>query len=47
MPGSLIIILVMVLIGPVAVMLGGAVWSALMGWLLADDADERAEGQPA
>ena len=47
MPGSLIIILVMVLIGPVAVMLGGAVWSALMGWLLADNADHRAEGQPA
>lgn len=47
MPGSLIIILVMVVIGPVAVMLAGAAWSALMGWCLGDDADQRAEGQPA
>ena len=29
----------MILILPVAVMLGGAIWSALMGWLLVDDAE--------
>ena len=46
MPGPLIIVLVMVLIGPIAVMLAGAAWSALMGWLLSDDADRRAEGLP-
>jgi hypothetical protein len=27
---------------PIAVMLGGAAWSALMGLLLIDDADRRA-----
>ena len=33
---------VMLLLLPIAVMLGGAIWSALMGWLLVDDADARA-----
>ena len=46
MPGALIIILVMVLLGPVAVMAAGAAWSALIGWTVGDDADQRAEGQP-
>lgn len=46
MPGALIIILVMVLLGPVAIMAVGAAWSALIGWTVADDADQRAEGQP-
>jgi hypothetical protein len=45
--GVVLVVLVMVLVGPIAVMLGGAVWSALVGWLLGDDADTRAEGQPA
>jgi hypothetical protein len=31
---------------PVAVMLGGAIWSALQGWLLTDDAVARREGSP-
>ncbi len=44
--GPIIIVVVMALVGPIAVMLGGAIWSALVGWLLADDADTRAEGQP-
>jgi hypothetical protein len=44
--GPVLIILVLVLIGPIAVMLGGAIWSALVGWLLLDDAETRAEGQP-
>jgi hypothetical protein len=45
--GAVLVVLVMVLVGPVVVMLGGAAWSALMGWTLADAADTRAEGQPA
>jgi hypothetical protein len=45
--GVVLVIVVLVLLGPVAVMLGGAVWSAAMGWLVGDDADTRAEGQPA
>jgi hypothetical protein len=44
--GPVVIAIVMIVVGPVAVMLGGAAWSALVGWLLADDADTRAEGQP-
>lgn len=46
MPGVVIIIAVLVLVGPIAIMLGGAAWSALIGWAIGDDADQRAEGQP-
>jgi hypothetical protein len=44
--GVVLILLVLVLVGPIAVMLGGAIWSALVGWLVGDDADTRAESQP-
>ena len=33
---------VMILVIPVAVMLGGAIWSALFGWLESEDAADRA-----
>ena len=46
MLGVVLIILVLILLGPIAVMLGGAAWSALVGWMVGDDADQRAEGQP-
>ena len=44
MLGVVLIVLALVIVGPIVVMLGGAIWSALIGWLLLDDADERAEG---
>jgi hypothetical protein len=44
--GVVLILLVLVLVGPIAVMLGGAAWSGIVGWLVGDDADTRAEGQP-
>jgi hypothetical protein len=47
MVGVVLILLALVIVGPIAVMLGGALWSGLAGWLLSDDADQRAEGQPA
>jgi hypothetical protein len=40
--GGIIIAVVMLLLLPVAVMLGGAIWSALLGWFLVDDAEPRA-----
>ena len=40
--GGIVIAVVMLLLLPIAVMLGGAIWSALLGWLLVDDADRRA-----
>ena len=40
--GGIIMVIVMLLILPVAVMLGGAIWSALMGFLLVEDAETRA-----
>jgi hypothetical protein len=34
-------------VGPILLFLGGALWSALLGFLLADDADRRTLGEPA
>ncbi|MFM7224013.1 MAG: hypothetical protein ACKO1Y_01045 [Actinomycetota bacterium] len=42
MLGAVLILIVFVLIGPVALFMGGAVWSALHGWLQSEDADQRA-----
>jgi hypothetical protein len=44
--GVVLVVLTLVLVGPVAVMLGGAVWSGAVGWMVGDDAEARAEGQP-
>jgi hypothetical protein len=44
--GPVLIVLTLVLAVPVAVMVGGMVWSALLSFLIIDDADQRAEGQP-
>jgi hypothetical protein len=45
--GGIIVVIVMLLVLPVAVMLGGAIWSALMGFLLVEDAEQRAGVAPA
>ena len=42
MAGGIVLAVVMLLVLPVAVMLGGAIWSALMGLLLVEDADASA-----
>jgi membrane glycosyltransferase len=39
--GAVLMVVVMVLVVPVAIMLGGAIWSALFGWFSSDDADRR------
>jgi len=39
--GGIIIAVVMLLIFPIAIMLGGAIWSALLGFLLVEDAEAR------
>jgi hypothetical protein len=45
--GVVLLILAMAVVGPVGLFLVGAIWSALTGWMLADDAERRAEGQPS
>ncbi|MGZ4689533.1 MAG: hypothetical protein ACXVKA_03270 [Acidimicrobiia bacterium] len=47
MAGVVLIVLALVLVGPIVVMLAGAVWSALVGWLLVDETEQQAEHQPA
>ena len=44
MVGVVAIVIAMVLVGPVLLFVGGAVWSALLGQLLTTDAERRAEG---
>ena len=41
--GGIIIAAIMLLVFPLLIMFGGAIWSALMGWALVDDAEARAE----
>ena len=45
MAGGIIFAVVMVLVVPVAIMFGGAIWSALFGWFVGDDAKLRAEAE--
>jgi hypothetical protein len=45
--GAIVFAVAMVLVVPVAVMFGGAIWSALFGWLASDDAHDRAYGPAA
>jgi len=42
--GGIILAAIMLLVLPIAIMFGGAIWSALIGWLLIDDADASASG---
>lgn len=42
MVGAVLVLVAMFVIGPVAVFLGGGIWSALMGLLLSDEADATA-----
>jgi hypothetical protein len=43
MAGAIVFAVAMVLVVPVAVMLGGGIWSAIFGWIASDDAHQRAE----
>lgn len=48
--GGVVMVVLMILLLPIAVMLGGAIWSALMGFLLSENAavdDAAADGSSA
>ena len=45
--GGVVMVVLMILLLPVAVMLVGAIWSGLMGFLLSENASEEAEGEAA
>ena len=45
--GGVVMVVLMILILPVAVMLGGAIWSALMGFVLSENACDEPEGEAA
>lgn len=46
MAGVVIIVIAMLVALPVALMLVGAIWTAVIGWALVDDAEARAEDAP-
>ena len=46
MAGAVLMVVVMILVVPVAIMFGGAIWSALFGWTSSEDAD-RHQGDAA
>ena len=45
--GGVVMVVLMILVLPVAVMLGGAIWSALMGFLLSENAASADGGEAA
>ena len=49
--GAVAILIALFVVGPIGLMLVGALWSALQGWLQSEDADRRAaadtQDQPA
>jgi len=45
--GVVLLILAMAVVGPVGLFLVGAIWSALTGWGLSDDAERQSEAQPS
>ena len=47
MIGVVLLIFAMLVVGPVGLFLVGAIWSALTGWGLSDDAEREAEPQPS
>ena len=46
MLGAAIVVIVMLLLGPVALFVGGALWSALVGRALVAEAERPAEANP-
>jgi hypothetical protein len=44
--GAVLIVLAIFVIGPIAIFVGGAIWSLIVGWLSSEDADLRA-AEPA
>jgi hypothetical protein len=43
--GAIVIVVLMVLVIPALIFVGGAIWSALVGTLMVHDAEDRYEGR--
>jgi hypothetical protein len=44
--GAVLILLVIFVIGPIGLFIVGAAWSAIIGWLMSEDADAPAADRP-
>ncbi len=47
MVGVILVVLAIFIVGPIALFVVGAIWAAVSGWLLSDDADARAAATAA
>jgi len=45
--GVVLLIFAMAVVGPIGLFLVGAIWSAVVGWLLSEDADTVAQAPEA
>jgi hypothetical protein len=45
--GVVLVLLGIFVVGPIGLFVVGAVWSAVTGWLLTEDADARAADSPS
>jgi hypothetical protein len=45
--GAIVFAVVMVVVIPIAIMFGGAIWSALFGWVASEDASARGDCDPS
>jgi hypothetical protein len=45
MPGPVVLLVAMFIVGPIGLFLVGAIWSGLFGWMLVDETNEHAEAQ--
>jgi len=45
--GVVLLIFAMAVVGPIGLFLVGAIWSAVVGWLLSEDADAVAQAPEA
>jgi hypothetical protein len=45
--GAVLLIFAMAVVAPIGLFAVGAIWSAITGWGLSDDADSRADAPPA
>ncbi len=44
--GAVAILIALFIVGPIGLMLVGAIWSALQGWIQSEDADRRTSAEP-
>jgi hypothetical protein len=45
MPGPVLLLIFMFVVGPIGLFLTGAIWSGVFGWLLVDDTEHAGDAE--